>query len=126
MLRGGKIDAQMGARWRRKFRFVVPVRRPDLWTSIHPVLIETLSFLSDDEYDFEFKPFVQLAPLERCFEFTGEEGLNISPHEVILLFGGLDSLRARSRSSLPAKLRHPGEPSVGEQDFGTRSISSAD
>ena len=91
VLRGGKIDAQMGARWRRKFRFVVPVRHPDLWTSIHPVLIETLSFLSDDEYDFEFKPFVQLAPLERCFEFTGEEGLNISPHELILFSGGLDS-----------------------------------
>jgi hypothetical protein len=69
--RGGKIDAQMGARWRRKFRFVVPVRRPDLWASIRPVLIETLSFLSDDEYDFEFRPFVQLPPLERCFEFPG-------------------------------------------------------
>jgi hypothetical protein len=31
--RGGKTDAQMGASWRRKFRFVIPVRQPDLWSS---------------------------------------------------------------------------------------------
>ena len=31
--RGGETDAQMGARWRRKFRFVIPVRQPDLWSS---------------------------------------------------------------------------------------------
>jgi hypothetical protein len=31
--RGGKTDAQMGARWRRNFRFVIPVRQPDLWSS---------------------------------------------------------------------------------------------
>jgi hypothetical protein len=54
--RGGKSDAQMGARWRRKFRFVIPVRLPDLWSSsfVLSELIETLSFLSDDEYELEF------------------------------------------------------------------------
>src|SRR3954469_3547910 len=31
--RGGQTDAQLGARWRRRFRFVIPVRRPDLWNS---------------------------------------------------------------------------------------------
>ena len=36
--RGGKTDAQMGARWRRKFRFVIPVRQPDLWSS-NPVIV---------------------------------------------------------------------------------------
>jgi hypothetical protein len=35
--RGGKTDPQLGARWRRKLRFVIPVRQPHLWSS-DPVL----------------------------------------------------------------------------------------
>ena len=31
--RGSKTDAQLGARWRRRLSFVVPVRRPNLWKS---------------------------------------------------------------------------------------------
>ena len=46
--RGGPADEQMGMRWRRKLRFVIPVRRLDLWSStpVASALVETLSFLS--------------------------------------------------------------------------------
>ena len=59
--RGGQADAQMGMRWRRKLRFVIQVRVPNLWSSapVASALVETLSFLSEDEYDFEFRPFSQ-------------------------------------------------------------------
>jgi hypothetical protein len=55
--RGGQMDAQMGARWRRRFRFVIPVRLPALWLSsdIMSPLVETLSFLSEDDYQFDFQ-----------------------------------------------------------------------
>ena len=55
--RGGSTLAQMGRDWRRKLRFVVPVRVPEVWSSppISTLLTETLSFLSDDFYAFEFE-----------------------------------------------------------------------
>jgi hypothetical protein len=31
--RGGKTDSRLGAMWRRKFRFVIPVRQPTLWST---------------------------------------------------------------------------------------------
>src|SRR4051794_23707590 len=45
--RGGKTDAQLGARWRRKLKFVIPIRCPDLWSSgpVSSALIDTLGFL---------------------------------------------------------------------------------
>jgi hypothetical protein len=50
--RGGKTDPQLGQRWRRKLRFVIPVRHPNLWSSdpVLGALVETVGFLSDDDY----------------------------------------------------------------------------
>jgi hypothetical protein len=31
--RGGKTDSHLGAMWRRKFRFIIPVRQPGSWSS---------------------------------------------------------------------------------------------
>jgi len=91
--RGGKTDAQMGARWRRKFRFVIPVRQPDLWSSgpVMSALVETLSFVSDDAYEFEFRALEQLPAVESYFEFPDAEETGFMPDEVILFSGGLDS-----------------------------------
>ena len=91
--RGGKTDAQMGARWRRNFRFVIPVRQPDLWSSnpVTSALVETISFLSDDNYEFEFRLLEKPPPVEGYFEFSGEETARFTPDEVILFSGGLDS-----------------------------------
>jgi 7-cyano-7-deazaguanine synthase in queuosine biosynthesis len=91
--RGGKTDAQMGARWRRNFRFVIPVRQPDLWSSnrVTSALVETISFLSDDNYEFEFRLLEKPPPAEGYFEFSGEEEARFTPDEVMLFSGGLDS-----------------------------------
>ena len=91
--RGGKTDAQLGAWWRRNLRFVIPVRQPKLWSS-NPVLtalVETISFLSDDDYGFEFCLFENPPPLERYFPFPGADDVGFTPDEVILFSGGLDS-----------------------------------
>ena len=32
--RGGEATRALGGDWRRKLRFVVPVRKPELWTSV--------------------------------------------------------------------------------------------
>ena len=92
--RGGKTDTQMGRRWRRKFRFEIPVRLPSLWSSdpVLSVLVETLSFLSDDSYEFEFRAITDAPTMEEYFEFKDKEETAFTPDEVILFSGGLDSL----------------------------------
>ncbi|MBW7997805.1 MAG: hypothetical protein FVQ81_14785 [Candidatus Glassbacteria bacterium] len=91
--RGGRTDAQMGARWRRNFRFVIPVRRPDLWASgpVSSALVEMLSFLSDDEYEFDFRRLGSPPAMKEYFEFPSADVSGFSPDEVILFSGGLDS-----------------------------------
>ena len=91
--RGGNTDAQLGARWRRKLRFVIPVRQPNLWSSdpVLSALVETISFLSDDDYEFEFRLLENPPPVEGYFAFTGDEDVRFTPDEVILFSGGLDS-----------------------------------
>ena len=90
--RGGKTDAQLGARWRRKLRFVIPVRQPNLWSSdlVQSALVETISFLSDDDYEFEFRLLENPPSVESYFPFPGEEDVRFTPDEVILFSGGLD------------------------------------
>ena len=92
--RGGKTDTQMGRRWRRKFRFEIPVRRPDIWSSdpVLSALVETLGFLSDDSYEFEFRAIIDAPTMEEYFEFKDKEETSFMPDEVILFSGGLDSL----------------------------------
>jgi hypothetical protein len=91
--RGGRTDAQMGARWRRKVGLIVPVRCSSLWASpaVCSQLVDALSFLSDDEYAFEFRPLDNPPEYESYFEFSSEDASSFSPDEVILFSGGLDS-----------------------------------
>ena len=87
--RGGKTDAQLGARWRRNLRFVIPVRQPKLWSSspVLTALVETISFLSDDDYEFEFCPLENPPPLTSYFALSGSEDVRFTPDEVILFSG---------------------------------------
>ena len=89
--RGGMVGAQMGKRWRRGFRFVIPVRLPDHWSSVASALVETLSFLSEDSYEFEFRPLVDPPASVAYFEFPQAEDVSFTPDEVILFSGGMDS-----------------------------------
>ena len=91
--RGGKTDSHLGAKWRRKFRFVIPVRQPKLWSSdpVIAALVETIGFLSDDNYEFEFRPLKTPPPVETYFPLSGAKDAKFTPDEVILFSGGLDS-----------------------------------
>ena len=91
--RGGKSDAQLGARWRRKLRFVIPVRQPKLWSSdsVLAAIVETISFLSDDDYEFDFCLFENPPPVASYFPLSGSADVRFTPDEVILFSGGLDS-----------------------------------
>ena len=90
--RGGTSDARLGERWRRKLRFDIPVRLPALWSSqsVRSAMSETLGFLSEDEYAFEFRPLRDPAAPQSYFEIPVSE-TGVSPDEVVLFSGGLDS-----------------------------------
>ena len=92
--RGGPAQIGMGADWRRNFRFVIPVRNPDHWNhrNVMEPLISTLSFLSEDDYAFEFERATNPAPFQDYFEFGDAGGVAFKADEVVLFSGGLDSL----------------------------------
>lgn len=90
--RGSNKMSNMGSDWRRRFRFRIPVRKPSLWnkTEISEALCETLGFLAEDEFSFEFVPATNPRPLQAYLPFgdSGAQRLD----EVVLFSGGLDSL----------------------------------
>jgi hypothetical protein len=87
--RGGPTDRGMGASWRRRFHFEIPVRSPEAWRGVNDILADTLSFLSDDDYRFTFSNHPDPRPLDYYFDL-GMEGAH-EPEETILFSGGLDS-----------------------------------
>src|SRR5438445_10272834 len=53
--RGSAQMTGMGADWRRKFCFQIPVRRHDIWnkSEVRNALTKMLGFVSEDEFDFD-------------------------------------------------------------------------
>jgi hypothetical protein len=92
--RGGDAQVGMGAGWRRHFRFIIPVRNPDHWNNrkLLESLCDTLGFLSEDKYAFEFEKATDPAPLDNYLELIGDEVAAFKADEVVLFSGGLDSL----------------------------------
>lgn len=92
--RGGPTSQDFGAAWRRRFEFHIPVRQPDLWSSkpVRTALCETLGFLSDDEYEFNFKKLRRVQPATRYLDFSQDTDAGFQAEEVMLFSGGLDSL----------------------------------
>lgn len=91
--RGGKTWPQNGKRWVRRFKFNIPVRCPEIWKneSVTDCLQDTLGFLSDDHYNFEFRSLDKDIPRDTYFDF--DEGKPWFKADSVLLFsGGLDSL----------------------------------
>ena len=74
--RGGEALAAMGSDWRRRFRFVIPVRHPDHWSNpkVLEPLGDALSFLSDDDYTFEFEKATNPVPPGNYLELSDESG----------------------------------------------------
>lgn len=87
--RGSTFDV-FAARWRRRLDFVIPVSAPDFWNQpeVKNLLIETLEFLTDDQFSFNFTPPQPRGQLFLEFDnnpFPGADSIS-------LFSGGLDSL----------------------------------
>lgn len=92
LTRGSDKLTNFGESWRRSLRFSIPVRHPELWRDpdVQEVLAETLGFLSDDSYQFDFrKAEAPVQPKELYFH----ELIDASDEhdEVALFSGGIDS-----------------------------------
>lgn len=91
--RGEDREADFGDGWRRHLFLRVAVREPDFWNSprVACLLVNLLSFLSDDVYHFEFTAPKRHQPEQPDIDFSADpfEG---RIEEVALFSGGLDSL----------------------------------
>lgn len=87
--RGGARDS--GEKWRRDFRFHIPVRSPDTWKSdaVSNALADALSFVSDDTFEFVFTKLDRPPPIQLYFDHLQPD---FQVEEVMLFSGGLDSL----------------------------------
>jgi 7-cyano-7-deazaguanine synthase in queuosine biosynthesis len=87
-----------GDLWHRQFTFYVAVRCPQFWkrASVLKTLSETLTFLSDDDYDFQFQQMSEPPSVQQYLEFHLEKNSKRNPNypldQVMLMSGGLDSL----------------------------------
>ncbi|NQT19505.1 MAG: 7-cyano-7-deazaguanine synthase [Planctomycetes bacterium] len=100
--RGGDGVDVFGENWRRKLFFRIPVRSPGFWNQeeVLAQLIDMLSFLSEDEYFFDFIKLAGKPPSQLHLEFGGD-----APEEVILFSGGLDSLGGAIQEAVVAQRR---------------------
>lgn len=91
--RGGQTWPENGAGWNRRFSYHIPVRCPNVWNSrgIKEALVETLSFLTDDNFTFHFRGLDRKLPGTPYFDFDEDEPW-FEADEVLLFSGGLDSL----------------------------------
>jgi hypothetical protein len=94
--RGGAwADDDTTEPWKRDMRFVVPVRDLAFWdrTDVKSLLTQTLRFLSDDTFGFEFRQDTRVNVRQAYLEFGENEEWPFHGIDRVLLFsGGLDSL----------------------------------
>jgi len=90
--RGGTVRIDYGEAWYRNFRFEIPVRRKDFWSSaeVQDDLSRTLHDLSGDNFDFAYSPHSKPSEMPSYFEWGKDETTGVN--EVFLFSGGLDSL----------------------------------
>ncbi|MFH1373380.1 MAG: 7-cyano-7-deazaguanine synthase [bacterium] len=91
--RGGRTLRGDGKDWRREFVYHIPVRRLDLWQSeeTSEALVNLLTFLSDDFYEFKFRELTREVDPQTYIDF--DEGRPwFDANKVMLFSGGLDSL----------------------------------
>ncbi len=120
--RGGKSDRGLGARWRRRFQFQIPVREPKLWSSdaVITALCDTLGFLSDDEYEFAFKKLTSPPPVSQYLDFAGGSATGFQAENVILFSGGIDSLGGAVQEAVTNKknialVSHRSSPKIAKR-----------
>jgi 7-cyano-7-deazaguanine synthase in queuosine biosynthesis len=112
--RGGPTDIY-GKHWKRDLSFVIPVQDIAFWNQgeTQNRLFDALSFLTEDNYAFEFtylsNPNVQLV-----FNFENKESLYNCPDSTLMFSGGADSLCALvdliNRGKKPILVSHTPAP----------------
>ena len=84
-----------GEGWRRSFFLRIPVRCPDIWNSpgVRDQLCDTLGFLSDDVFQFDFVPLKVRPRFQRYLNFNDDGALptKLKFESVAMFSGGLDS-----------------------------------
>ena len=92
--RGGDAMEALGAGWRRRLNFVIPVREPDRWKrpEVGAALLRLLAFMSDEDFSLSFEAASSPAPGSSYFDFSDEGDAGFQANEVALFSGGLDSL----------------------------------
>ncbi|WP_089287775.1 MULTISPECIES: 7-cyano-7-deazaguanine synthase [unclassified Azospirillum] len=90
--RGSENLPNFGEDWRRSLHFSIPVRQLDVWQDpeINDLLIETLGFLSDDSYEFDFRQ-AQAPAQPQSLYFANLIDGSMENDEVALFSGGIDS-----------------------------------
>ena len=110
-----------GSGWRRQLNFTIPVRCVERWKrpDLTGGLIDALSFLSEDTYDFEFVRYTKPKPWQKLIDFE-KKGFDHDKQieEVMLFSGGLDSLAGAVQNSIIDKrcvllVNHRSTPKLG-------------
>ncbi|HEX8911024.1 MAG TPA: hypothetical protein VF796_01595, partial [Humisphaera sp.] len=84
---------EYGLTFHRDLRFRVAVRRPEFWSrpDVLDALVDTLHFLSYDDYAFDFSQLADPPPVQAYL--FGDAGAGLGPvDQVMMMSGGLDSL----------------------------------
>ena len=90
--RGSDKLTNFGENWRRHLHFRIPVRCPEAWQDLEvcELLEDTLGFLSDDSYTFEFRKADAPAQPKDAY-FPNLIDATMEHDEIALFSGGLDS-----------------------------------
>lgn len=93
--RGSAKDV-FACKWPRSFRMVLPVRDLSFWKrqDVYDCLVETLQFLTGDEYTFSFVRRDPHGSMQKIFQFKEHVGKLSSVNVIVLFSGGIDSLAA--------------------------------
>lgn len=132
IVRGARDCDTFGSHWRRDLRFHVPVRDLDFWQAaeVRACLAETLGFLSDDHYTFEFIKLREQDPFQRLMNFNRDGELLGFPEQVVMYSGGLDSLGGAVEEAVNQRRRvvlvnHRATPKLDKRYALLRNLISA-
>ena len=98
----------LGRDWSRTFKFRVAVRDFRFWQEpeVCRRLVDTLGFLSGDDYEFEFFETMRSSARQPYLDLSGGgAAAGFTPDEIILFSGGLDSFAGTVDALLSRKVR---------------------
>ncbi len=120
--RGSKLDHGVGAEWRRTFRMVIAVRDLEFWrrADVRETLSETLHFLSEDDWSFEFVENLNPIGMQQYLDIIPQDVEEGGGASIILFSGGIDSLAGAVHELLLTNRRvvlvsHRNLPGVGKR-----------